>query len=1217
VKRYSYEERDYDFGLLIQKLRTTIGLSQAGLGELLGVSRRAVAEWEGGLSYPKAERLKQLIELGMQQQAFPARREEEEIRTLWKAAHQKVLLDEAWLRELLAPPAPDQISPPSRTSAVPAVAEPTASPRVNLVEALDVSHFTGREVEVAELFQWIVQERCRLVALLGIGGIGKSTLASYLGLRLASHFKVVLWRSVRDAPPCEELVADCLAFFSQTPPADLPASLEQRITRLVALLQEKRCLLVLDNLESLLESGDQAGGYLPGYEGYGRLIQRLAESAHQSCVLLTSREEPKEIEPLEGVRSPVRSLHLVGLDEPAAQALLSDKELRGTPAAWQRLVASYAGNPLALKIVGQAIADLFGGDLDRFLQEGELIFNGVRPVLRQQVGRLTPLEHLLLTWLAVLREWTLLDTLVQVLHPRVLRARVLEALEALRRRSLLERGQQVSFGLQSVVMEFLTDELGERLAEEIVLGEPQQVRRVAIEQAQAKDYVRQTQVRLLVHPLLERLRAELGEDDQVEEHLLDLLAQFRTKDTAIQGYGPANVISLLKALRGHLRGLDLSHLAIRGAYLQGVEMQDATLAGATLHEVAFTEAFDAILSVAVSPAGRYIAAGSNSGQVRVWREEGRVAHLPFQGHTDRVTSIAFSHDGQALATAGWDGTIKLWDVESGAIIWTTEDQHVPVTSIAISPTGKLMSGSYDGAIHVWDLRTGGHMARLQAPGGPILTLASSADGRLLAGGGFDSIIRLWDTEQWTRLWELPGHGDLVCALAFAPDPQKSLLASGSFDRGVKVWDAETGACLRTLEGHTHLVAGLAWSTDGRTLASASHDMTIRLWDAQTGQCRHMLHGHTYTVTTMAFLPGGESLLSGSADRTLRLWDVQSGQNLRTIQGYALALYALAWSPDGHFLVSGSSEATLTLWNMTTRMPVQVLRGHRHQVYAVDWSRATNRIASGSEDHTVRLWDAQTGACTHVLHGHTANVSSVDWSVDGRWLASGSYDGSIRIWDTQEGTRRVGLEQVGVVSAVAWSPDNTLLASANEEGLVLVWRADDGELLRRFEHAGSVGALCWSPDGEQLVSGAAEGEQGVLSLWDVRQGTRVRRLEGHSGFIWGIDWSAEHHLLVSAGSHGTVRWWDPQQGVQLAAIQAHHGWARAVRISPDGQTVASCGHDGVIKLWDLHSHQHLAILQSERPYERLDISHTTGLTRGQVAALQALGATGAVDATPLF
>src|SRR5207237_443039 len=184
------------------------------------------------------------------------------------------------------------------------------------------------------------------------------------------------------------------------------------------------------------------------------------------------------------------------------------------------------------------------------------------------------------------------------------------------RRSLLERGQQASFGLQSVVMEYLTDELGERFSEEIVLGDPQQLRQVALAQAQAKDYVREIQVRLLVQPLLERLRAEPGANAQIEANLLRLLAQFRTEDAAIQGYGPANVISLLKALRGHLRGLDLSRLAIRGAYLQGVEMQDATLSGALLQESVLTEAFDAIWAVAIRQGGAYWAAAGRSGVVR-------------------------------------------------------------------------------------------------------------------------------------------------------------------------------------------------------------------------------------------------------------------------------------------------------------------------------------------------------------------------------------------------------------------------------------------------------------------------------------------------------------------------------------------------------------------------------------------------------------------------
>src|SRR5256886_2610760 len=327
VKSYSYRERDYAFGQLVLTLRTTLGLTQAGLAEPLGVSRRAVAEWEGGLSYPKAERLKAFIALGVQQHAFPAGREEEEIRALWRAARQKVLLDEAWLQELVAPAAPVQLFPQTETLVAHAGEEPAAFPRIDWVGALDVSHFAGREVEVAELTQWIVQERCRLIALLGMGGIGKSMLVSFLGQHLAPQFEAVLWRSVRDAPSCEDLVADCITFFSEQLPAAFPASLEQRINQLLARLQARRCLLVLDNLETLLASGDREGGYLQGYEGYGRLIQRLAESAHQSCVLLTSREQPREIGPLEGGRSPVRSLRLAGVDEQAARVLLSDKGL--------------------------------------------------------------------------------------------------------------------------------------------------------------------------------------------------------------------------------------------------------------------------------------------------------------------------------------------------------------------------------------------------------------------------------------------------------------------------------------------------------------------------------------------------------------------------------------------------------------------------------------------------------------------------------------------------------------------------------------------------------------------------------------------------------------------------------------------------------------------------------------------------------------------------
>ncbi len=650
MKRHSYREQDYAFGQTMLSLRTRMGLTQAGLADLLKISRHAVGEWEAGLNYPKAHHLQHFATVCVRASVFAPGREEAEIRALWKTAHQRVFLDEAWLAAVLtrppaqpapveeagaatvvtAPSAPVQLSPAPETPLAPAYAEPAASPRVDWVGALDVSRFTGREAELAELIHWIEHEQCRLVAILGMGGIGKSALVSLLGKQLAPQFDAVLWRSLRDSPSCEELVADCLTFFSETPPAGFPPLLEHRINQLIGRLQERRCLLVLDNLETLLQEGDPEGNYRPGYQGYGRLIERLGESAHRSCVVLTSREKPREIEALEGPRSPVRSLRLSGLSQEAARSLLADKDLRGESSAWLQLIATYAGNPLALKIVGQAIVDLFAGDIVPFLHSGELIFNGIRVVLRQQVARLTLLEQMLLTWLAVVREWTSLDSLLALLVKRPTRARVLEALEALWRRSLIERGAGGSFTLQAVVMEYVTDALLDHLSGEIVTQAMDHLHRYALEQAQAKDYVRETQVRLLVRPLLERLRAEFASDTRVEEQCLSLLTHMRTEDGSSQGYGPANVIALLKALRSDLRGLDLSRLAIRGAYLQGVDMQDATLAGAVMRECVLSETFDAITAVAISRGGQDWAALSRRGEVRVWREEGKLLHRPYR-----------------------------------------------------------------------------------------------------------------------------------------------------------------------------------------------------------------------------------------------------------------------------------------------------------------------------------------------------------------------------------------------------------------------------------------------------------------------------------------------------------------------------------------------------------------------------------------------------------
>src|SRR5262249_41747980 len=155
---------------------------------------------------------------------------------------------------------------------------------------------------------------------------------------------------------------------------------------------------------------------------------------------------------------------------------------------------------------------------------------------------------------------------------------VLEAVDALRRRSLVERAEtpRAAFTLQSVVLEYVTDRLVETVAEEIERDHPVLLVEQPLIKAQDKEYVRQAQERLIGTPILQRLKAQFGEKG-TERRLLALLERWRATPEIDQGYAPGNLVNLLRLLRGDLRGLDLSRLALRQAYLAQVDARDTSL----------------------------------------------------------------------------------------------------------------------------------------------------------------------------------------------------------------------------------------------------------------------------------------------------------------------------------------------------------------------------------------------------------------------------------------------------------------------------------------------------------------------------------------------------------------------------------------------------------------------------------------------------------------
>jgi len=162
-------------------------------------------------------------------------------------------------------------------------------------------------------------------------------------------------------------------------------------------------------------------------------------------------------------------------------------------------------------------------------------------------------------------------------------------------------------------------------------------------------------------------------------------------------------------------------------------------------------------------------------------------------------------------------------------------------------------------------------------------------------------------------------------------------------------------------------------------------------------------------------------------------------------------------------------------------------------------------------------------------------------------------------------------------------------------------------MRLAGHHGIVTSVAWSPDDTRLASGSGSSDSGELFVWDARSGERVHVLAGHPGVVSALTWAPSGDLVVSGGSDGRLRWWNVQSGECVRVQEAHQGMVQALKVSPDGSTLASCGDDGAIALWDLQSGEHRRTFRRDRPYERLNITGTQGLTQAQLASLRALGA----------
>ncbi|NJL91818.1 MAG: hypothetical protein HC916_20100 [Coleofasciculaceae cyanobacterium SM2_1_6] len=333
--------------------------------------------------------------------------------------------------------------------------------------APDVEPFYGRQSELEQLKSWIADEdrsrRSRLIVLYGMGGIGKTFLAVKAGKQVEKDFDAVVWRSIKQTPSLPKLIASIEDVINPGYISAAKLSAEESITKLINSLKERRCLIILDDLEAIFDPNNVAGCYLPEYEQYAELVQRIATENHESSVLIVSREKIADIAGLEENR--VHTLQVAGSGE-IAQQILENQGLEYND-AWQAIAANYGRNPLALKIMITMIQDLYGGQAEDFLSDSHsTTYFGFHSLLDEQFYRLSPEEKELMFVLAILQK----ASIAQIIDEEWLdlpQSDLIEYMSSLRRRSLLEIDGS-KFSLQPMVWRHTVEKLINNIENEIL-----------------------------------------------------------------------------------------------------------------------------------------------------------------------------------------------------------------------------------------------------------------------------------------------------------------------------------------------------------------------------------------------------------------------------------------------------------------------------------------------------------------------------------------------------------------------------------------------------------------------------------------------------------------------------------------------------------------------------------------------------------------------------
>lgn len=596
---------------------------------------------------------------------------------------------------------------------------------------------------------------------------------------------------------------------------------------------------------------------------------------------------------------------------------------------------------------------------------------------------------------------------------------------------------------------------------------------------------------------------------------------------------------------------------------------------------------DAVIDVAYTQDGRFIATASEDGTVKIWNADSGQETLAIdpQGQV-QITSLSFSPTSPYLAVGTRAGFVFFYDYTTGTQLSTTNNELGAVHAVTFAPSGERVVITHGnearGSFRVWDVSLISNIRSLYIDSahheGAVLDAAFSADGSQFATSDINGLIQLFNTEDFVKLGTIQDRtGSSVNAIAFHPN-NNNIIAAANQDRTVRIWNVALGQSLAEWVGHSRSVNAIVFNTDGSRLVSVSNDSTAKMWNVERGQAEYTLVGHRGGLTAVAFAPDSERFVTASDDATAKIWNIEPGITPLILTSHAGTIRDVASSPNAEWMLTVGEDRFVRLWDMENGRLIDANNIHNNRINVISFHPNQPRFITAGDEGIVYTWEFNSENKFEFSQSfdHFADpIIDAHFHPIQPWFISTNLDGTVRIWHLEDASTPLfsfggGEEQV--VRTAIFNQTGTQIATGDATGQIVVWeieQSEDGVSVGNPTpiniHSAAINDLHFSADGSRLYSAS---DDKTVKRYNLESGEEELSYSGHTGPVLQLALNEANNRLATASSDGTSKLWDIDLGQTVRTFLGHTAAVNGVAFSADGTKLVTVSSDQTAQVFAL-------------------------------------------------